>query len=178
MNNVDMVANFFISIGMMENEDYMTNLKLQKLVYFAQALSLVKNKKALFEDEFEAWDLGPVIPSLYQKHKNGKEPITEVDKNFRLDEFSQEDLDVLLNTMAIYGSYSAHKLVEMTHVDGGPWCNARKQGIPIINKSDIEKFYSQKMALKSLDEIIKEIPDIGYRDENGTLVLPNDWNDE
>ena len=69
MNNVDMVANFFISIGMMENEDYMTNLKLQKLVYFAQALSLVKNKKALFEDEFEAWDLGPVIPSLYQKHK-------------------------------------------------------------------------------------------------------------
>ena len=59
------VANFFVELANAEEDSCMTNLKLNKLVYFAQAWSLEKLGKPLFEEEVEAWQHGPVIPSVY-----------------------------------------------------------------------------------------------------------------
>ena len=47
------------------------NLTLQKLLYYSQATHLVKyDKKPLFHDDIEAWDIGPVVPSVYNKYKH------------------------------------------------------------------------------------------------------------
>ena len=43
--------------------------KLQKLVYYSQAWSLVWDGTPLFEEEIQAWIGGPVCPDLYSKHR-------------------------------------------------------------------------------------------------------------
>ena len=56
--------------------DLITNLKLQKLLYYAQAWHLAHFGSPLFSDDIEAWQYGPVIKSIYQKYsKFGNQPI-------------------------------------------------------------------------------------------------------
>ena len=47
----------------------LTTMKLQKLLYYSQAWSLVWDDKPLFAEEFEAWANGPVCRELYNMHK-------------------------------------------------------------------------------------------------------------
>ena len=63
------VADFFIDIANMSEDDQMTNLKLNKLLYYAQGVFLARTGKPLFDDDIEAWDLGPVVSCIYQKYK-------------------------------------------------------------------------------------------------------------
>ena len=46
-----------------------SNLKLQKILYFNQAEFLVMKGVPCFNDEIEAWDFGPVVPKVYRKYK-------------------------------------------------------------------------------------------------------------
>lgn len=46
-----------------------TALELQKLLYFVQAYFLIKKGKPCFRDDIEAWDFGPVVPSVYREYK-------------------------------------------------------------------------------------------------------------
>ncbi len=50
-----------------EEPDYLTNLRLQKLLYYAQAWSLAMRDKPLFDDRIEAWPSGPVVPSVFDR---------------------------------------------------------------------------------------------------------------
>lgn len=61
------IAKHFIRFAN-EEGSFISNLKLQKLVYYAQAWHLAIHGTPLFEEDFEAWVHGPVIPSLYQKY--------------------------------------------------------------------------------------------------------------
>ena len=61
------VANYFLSIP--EYED-LTNLKLQKLVYYAQGIHLAIYGKPLFNEAIKAWEHGPVVPELYRKNNS------------------------------------------------------------------------------------------------------------
>ncbi len=64
------VANWFLCNIDREAGDSITHLKLQKLLYYAQAWSLVLKGKSLFEEDFEAWAHGPVLPSIFEQYKN------------------------------------------------------------------------------------------------------------
>ena len=80
MAKVQDVAKFFIGLANEQAEqnqgDLMTNLRLQKLLYFAQGWYLARYGKPLFSDEIEAWTYGPVVPEVYQTYKpNGKDGI-------------------------------------------------------------------------------------------------------
>ena len=55
-----------------ESGDVMTLPVLQKLLYYSQGFSLAMTGKPLFEEDFEVWQMGPVIPALFEKY--GKEP--------------------------------------------------------------------------------------------------------
>jgi uncharacterized phage-associated protein len=102
----------------------MTAIKLQKLVYYSQAWSLVWDEKPIFAERIEAWANGPVVPELYQAHR-GAFGVTEsmIDgdiKNLSQDE--KETIDAVLN---IYGDKSSQWLSELTHIED-PWKNARE----------------------------------------------------
>src|SRR5437016_1983852 len=74
-----LIADYFIALSN-ESQSPITNLKLQKLVYYAQAWHLAILKKALINEDFQSWAHGPVIPQLYNDYRsNGWKPIYRED---------------------------------------------------------------------------------------------------
>jgi len=149
------VALYFIKRGLDEKKP-ITNKKLQKLVYYAQAWSLVLNKEKLFNEKIEAWVHGPTIPSLYEKFMQfGSEQIVlETEKEKLTPHFSKKQEDVLDNVWKVYGKYDADYLELLTHSEL-PWQEARG-GMPDSQSSNktikletIKEFYGRKLKENS-----------------------------
>lgn len=101
-----------------------TAMKLQKLVYYSQAWSLVWDERPLFSDEIQAWRNGPVVPELYAQHR-GMFKVTASDvsgDSGHLDELARETVDIVLD---YYNGHSAQYLSDLTHLED-PWIKARK----------------------------------------------------
>jgi len=102
-----------------------TNLKLQKLVYFVQGFALAKLEHPLFNEEIQAWTYGPVIPELYHKVKNyGASPIAGT---LAADDAIKNDPDadkVIGDVMEKLGHLPAPLLVNLSHRDNSPWAAA------------------------------------------------------
>jgi len=140
------VANWFIAGIDRTVGDSITHLKLQKLVYYAQAWALVLIDKPLFDEDFEAWAHGPVARVVYDAFKHhGFNPIN--DPSDAVPEFDEEALTVLNEVQRVYGERSAKRLEDLTHNER-PWLDARG-GLPdeakcetIISKESMKEFYS------------------------------------
>ena len=101
-----------------------SNLKLQKLLYFVQAQFLVQLNIRAFDSRIEAWDFGPVVPAAYQYFKiwgNSEIPAVVAEgAESRIFFKDQEIMDEILEQCA---PVSASRLVEITHHQS-PWTNA------------------------------------------------------
>ena len=109
------LVNGFISIG-----KPITNMKLQKLLYYSWIKYYKKENNYLFKDKFSAWKLGPVIRDVYNEYRRfAAMPIFfDDEKKFDID----PDVALFLNDIVKeYQDVSAFKLVSMTHEDGKPW---------------------------------------------------------
>ena len=151
MYSVYDIANWFL-----RNIKDLTNKKLQKLVYYAYAWHLVFNNESnenittrFFENNFEAWVHGAVIPSLYDKYKAYGSGILP-SNNDELPSFSEDEIDVLEQVCEIYGNYNGNELESINHQEL-PWLNARK-GLPSnepshnkISDFDIFTCYSERL---------------------------------
>jgi uncharacterized phage-associated protein len=114
-----------VAVYILRKQGPMTAMKLQKLVYYAQAWSLVWDERPLFPEHIEAWANGPVIPGLYQKHRGRFEVSAEdfpAGDPSRLTGAERATIDAVLE---FYGSWPAHELSELTHRER-PWRVARK----------------------------------------------------
>lgn len=114
------------------------HLKLQKLVYLAQALRLAAYDQKLFDEKIEAWPLGPVISSVYQEFKpNGANIIPK--EQGSCDGIDNETKEFLRQIWLEFGKYSSIQLVNLTHRHR-PWQVAREKGVP-IDEEDMRVFY-------------------------------------
>ena len=126
-------------IGDNKEREGITNLKLQKVLYFAQAYSLAKLGRPLFSGKIEAWEYGPVIPSVYRRYRsNGSNPIISEKDESSLDEDSKEILRKVWNT---FGGYSAGRLVNITHAHA-PWRDAYETSSKIISNKLLKDYYT------------------------------------
>ena len=168
------IANFYINLANNISDEDMTNIKVNKMIYFAQAWSLLRLKRPLFEEDIEAWPLGPVVPNVYQTFKPcGRERIRDVsDDSYSEDIFSTEDLELLIDVAREYGQYTAGRLVDITHESGDPWKITMDENKKIIDKEIIKQCFSKKRMLPRFEADEAALETIGYRDEEGTLVLP------
>lgn len=109
-----------------------THLQLEKLVYLCYADYLCKSGKKLFDDRVYAFDLGPVVKSVYDKYKGTREieDEKEVDDRYALlpvksrilfAEDGVEKIASIEKTIEKYKGYSASDLVRLTHRPGSPW---------------------------------------------------------
>ena len=132
------VANFFLAKAKEENVD-ITPMKLLKLVYIGYGWVAAVLDKELFSEPIEAWQHGPVIPSLYHEFKHyKKDPIKEKSGEFDLEtgdfiepSIPNSDSDTLMVLNKVWESYqrfSAWTLREMTHQPDTPWSKAFKDG--------------------------------------------------
>lgn len=168
------IANFFVDISVKGKENDITNLKLNKLVYYAQAWSFVKLGHGIFNEKVEAWDNGPVVPSVYHAFKKyGKNIIQNTEKTYKPEIFTAEEIDFLLEIDENYSKYSASELVRQTHKIGSPWQSVY---IPDVKNIEIppekmKEYYSDK-TLQSIKIDTSSIPEIGKRGKDGVIVLP------
>ncbi|MCB5292609.1 Panacea domain-containing protein [Arthrobacter sp. SO3] len=126
-----------------EEPSDVTNLKLQKLLYYAQAHHLGQHEIPLFGDSIQAWSHGPVVPSVYRAYKAyGSNPVQSVDPTFSWEKFPQPAMEYLATVWNTYGQYSAWQLRNMTHSEK-PWAShfdADKRGVEIPKESMLVAF--------------------------------------
>ena len=154
------IANYFIELA--KNDDNLVSpMKLQKLVYFAHGWCLALANKPLINEKVEAWQYGPVVGSLYREFKKyGNEGITSPAVEFKhLEGFKfanviptveDEDTKKLLNKIwEIYGGYTGWQLSNATHLEGTPWSEIwGKDGVPSntdIPDEKIKDFFKKQM---------------------------------
>lgn len=125
---------------------HMSTMKLQKLVYYAQAWSLVWDEKPLFDSPIEAWANGPIIPDLYNQHRGLFTATIDTfpEDSEKLTEDEKDTIDVVLGA---YGHLNGQQLSDLSHSER-PWREARKgveDGASSTNKVSeevMQEFYS------------------------------------
>lgn len=139
-----MASVYDVAAYILEKQGAMTTWKLQKLVYYSQAWSLVWDDDVLFPEEIEAWANGPVVRELYHAHRR-KYRIACLRKGnaAALTESQRETVDAVLD---FYGDKSPQWLGDLTHMEA-PWQSARRhvpegvRGDAIIPKADLAEYY-------------------------------------
>lgn len=120
-----------------------SNLRLQKLLYFVQAEFIVSKKEPCFNDTIEAWDLGPVVPAVYREFKVfGASSIPNNGINTE-GLVSPEDALIINGIIDQCNKYSTSALVEITH-NQEPWIKAHNS------------VFSKEISLSALLEFFKE----------------------
>lgn len=124
--------------GKQDAPDLMTNLKLQKLLYYAQGFSLAIAGHRLFPEDVVAWQYGPVVPEVWRKFRDYEaKPIPEP-KSLELDGVAAQELELLEDVYSVYGQFSAWKLRDLTHTER-PWIET-PQSEPISDSLMTEFF--------------------------------------
>ena len=174
------IANYLIYL-MRDSFEDLTNMKINKLLYFAQGHSLKRTGHVLFPEKIEAWKHGPIVESVYQNYKQYSDsPISSYDPAL-LDNVSPEDQALLFDVAREYGRYTAGTLRNMTHVVDGPWYNVYDPDFSHVEipVSAIKEYFEHCVPeIKPLDIAFSDNDYIGYRDSDGYLVLPEAWDDE
>jgi uncharacterized phage-associated protein len=137
------LAKYFIKLASPEEEDFMTNLKLQKLLYYAQGFHLALYEKPLFSEQIEAWQYGPVVPEVYHLYKPFKSNALPHPDDFNLDHYDPETRELLDEVYDVYGQYTAPTLARLTHQEK-PWkTTPLKQE---ITHSLMESYFKTQLA--------------------------------
>ena len=114
-----------VAAYILHKQGRMSTWKLQKLVYYSQAWSLVwDDGEPLFGERIEAWANGPVCPDLYRLHRKAfavEDPWPKGDRK-ALGSAQAETIDAVLG---YYGKHTGHWLRELTHRED-PWKLARR----------------------------------------------------
>ena len=98
--------------------EYITNLKIQKLLYFVQALCLLVFNKEAFDEKIMAWSYGPVVKEVYQKYKDNKNKEIVISKKSKR---ISNGLELIINKVIDgYGDMETTKLIDFTHEER-PW---------------------------------------------------------
>lgn len=169
------IANFFIYL-MSDSTDDLTNMKINKLLYYAQGHYFKKFGVPLFADDLEAWPHGPVVKDVYNAYKRFSDmPVNEYNEQ-NVNKISEDDKTFLIGIARKYGRYTASALRNMTHTPGSPWSQTPGGVIPI---QLIKKYFdSREEDIKPLEIEFEPEDIIERRDSSGVILLPKEWRDE
>lgn len=150
-------ADYLIALSN-QSQNLISNMKLQKMLFYIYAWNLAKFKEPLFEAEFQAWVHGPVIPKLYSQYKvfswlpiekklDEDKTINKIESNLEKDH-----LELFNEVVREYFGESAYSLESLVHSED-PWIIARK-GLAkdeisneVISDKSIIDYYSKNLVL-------------------------------
>ena len=174
------VAEFYIAMYE-DSEDRMTNLRINRFLYFAQGWCIARLGRPLFDEEIQAWRYGPVIPSVYETYKVcGRNPVECIEKDDYLDAFSSDEIDLMIDVAMEYGRFSTSALASISHAEGTPWAETYDPEQP-----------GKAIPVESMGRYFSGMPPIArhsaadnprierYRSPfpDGRIVLPADYDD-
>ena len=125
------IANLLLSEFDLTHFD-VTNLKLNKVLFYVHAFHLVRRGQPLINNHFEAWEHGPVVRVVYHEFKIfGNAPITKLARHLNYEtgtveviafgDLKPELREFIMGVARHYMQFTASQLREMTHKSGGPW---------------------------------------------------------
>ncbi len=157
------VCNMMLDVAQEANIT-VSNLALQKLLYFAHARHLIETKRPLVTGYFEAWQYGPVHPAAYSAFKVagdtpitfravGRNPLTRQETQLEVPR-SASVAHVVRSVMQSYGRLTPGRLVEISHAKGAPWQFVVDQahermalGLRISDNIILERFKFHKISV-------------------------------
>lgn len=124
--------------------DLMSNMKLQKMLYYEQGYHLAAFGTPLFEEDIEAWVYGPVVPCVYDHFKShGAGGISPENKN--IIELTEDEEYLFNDVFDAYVDFSAYGLMRKTHGET-PWRKTTVGFGNIISHDKMIEFFSKKLA--------------------------------
>ncbi len=138
------IADYFLAKQDEESGDTISNLKLQKLVYYAQGYHLAIFDKPLFDEEIEAWAHGPVVPVLYHRFKEYGAASIPAIPNLDLSKFDDEVQGFLDEVYDVFNQFSGWTLRNMTHEEL-PW-KQHEAMAGVIPKDTLLEFFKLRIS--------------------------------
>lgn len=141
MYSAQNVANFVLqtqrSFGCPVN-----NFKLQQILYFVQANFLTIHNRPCFSDNIEAWDIGPVVPAVYERYKGYGSDAIPKEECSNASEISYVDKYLIEGIVTTCMNYSAEALSKITR-NQSPWLNSDfPQRKNVISKNSFRPFFA------------------------------------
>ena len=137
------VAEYFLTI--IDRDDAgesLTNLKIQKLLYYAQGFSLAIHRRPLFSEKIVRWNLGPVVIEVYEYYKQFGADSIPKPENFDVTKFNSDEIYLINEVFEVYGQFSAAALVNMTH-DEPPWRSTKDR--EEIEHKKLQNFFDTRL---------------------------------
>ena len=150
MISVISIACRFIQLGI-EQDKYVTPMKLQKLIYLAHGIHLARFNEPLIREEVEAWSYGPVIRAVYDTFKYwGTKPITEVPETqiSDIDILTDDAEQAVLAAWEIGKNMTGMQLSNWSHSEGSPWDKTYKGfGKRKISRETISEYFRETLRI-------------------------------
>jgi len=149
-----------IAAAIVERTGPIDAFKLQKLVYYCQAWHLVWENEPLFHDRIEAWAAGPVVRSLYERHR-GRYSVTEWPSG-DVRQLKKREITTVDAIVDSYGKLTGRQLSHLSHREA-PWQKARAGLAPTDRSSNsisIESLVSYYSALDDDDEFARPVSEL------------------
>jgi uncharacterized phage-associated protein len=164
-----------------------TNMKVQKLLYYAQSLHLALYDEPLFDEVIQAWRYGPVCPPAYRAYYEFEAKQLPIPSRTELKEIPPEQRQVLDETWSYFGGYHAYRLSEMTHGEF-PWKKARRglaseaASTEPIQLQDMKELGLQKLDLIERDNptyegVMSEVVSQGLAENSSTRISQGEVHD-
>ena len=138
-----MIAEWFLYYNRLmmreSGADLISNLKLQKLLYYAQGCYLAIKDQPLFDEPIVAWDHGPVVEEVYRIYRSNRSNGIQYDEDFN-ENIDPETTDILKQVYSVFGQYSAWGLRNMTHQES-PWLNTQRN--VEISQESIKQYFKE-----------------------------------
>jgi len=147
------VANYFLYLSKTDEDDLLDNLKMQKLLYYAQGFSLALNGTPMFEEPIIKWKHGPVVRDVYFVFKScGSDAIEPCEKEeINVDLFDSPDRAVLGDVYRILANLESWELRHRTHLEP-PWKYAKMD--KAISHRSMQDYF--RKVLNGLDALLDE----------------------
>ena len=143
------IISHFSNIATNEVEGDLTNLKLQKLLYYVQLEYHRKHKNLAFNDTIEAWDYGPVVPEVYHEYKKyGKQVLDIEEPVFSLPVRVKAIVDKVIKSE---GQFTGYALMERTHEEN-PWKYAYNEAADRVITTEMLDSKTQAKVLVSKED--------------------------
>jgi uncharacterized phage-associated protein len=133
-----------VAAYILDKKGEMTTMKLQKLLYYCQAWSLVWDEEPLFVEQIEAWANGPVVREIYDEHRN-QFKISQIGGDPK--KLSIKQKNTINAILDYYGDKPSQWLSDLTHMED-PWKLARvglrhgERGNSVISYQSMDEYYS------------------------------------
>lgn len=123
-HSAEYIADYLISkANPDQGGELLSNMKLQKLLYYCQGFYFAKYGKKLFQEPIHSWQYGPVVQDVYHKYKNfGASGIPNFEAPREFEQLCVQEQEMIDDVFDYFGQFSAIKLMNMTHAES-PWKN-------------------------------------------------------